>query len=90
VRAAVHTGDRGDGGVPIEFAEGETVTGAPNGIRASVGGEGSSHACWSEARWSGMEEIEGEEGPAASRAASGEWLDTWRGGGIWGLGSSAR
>jgi hypothetical protein len=39
VRAAVHTGD---GGALIEFAEGETVTGAPNGIRASTGGGGSS------------------------------------------------
>jgi hypothetical protein len=75
VWAAVH------GGTPIDFTEGETVTGAPNSIWVSVGGGGSSWARWSEARWLGVEEIEGEEGgPAASRAASGEWLITWRGG----------
>jgi hypothetical protein len=81
VRAVVLTGDGGDGGAPINFAEGKTVMGAPNSLRASAGGGGSSQARWSEARRSGMEEIEGEEGggPVASRAASGERLGTWRG-----------
>jgi hypothetical protein len=62
VRAAVLTGDGGDGGVLIEFTEGETVVGAPNGLRVSTGGGGSSWARWSEARRSSVEEIEGEEG----------------------------
>jgi hypothetical protein len=62
MRAAVLTEDGGDGGALIEFAEGETVMGAQNGIRVSAGGGGSSWARWSEARWSGMEEIEWEEG----------------------------
>jgi hypothetical protein len=72
VRAAVLTEDGGDSGAPIDFAEGETVAGAPNGRRVSTGGGGSSWAHWSEARRSGVEEIKGEEGgPEASRAASG-------------------
>jgi hypothetical protein len=67
VRAAVLTRDGGDGGAPIDFVEGETVAGAPNGLRVSTGGGGSSRARWSEARWSSVEEIEGEEGgPTAS------------------------
>jgi hypothetical protein len=72
VRAAVLTRDGGDGGAPIKFTEGEMVVGAPNGLRATTGGGGSPWACWSEARWPGVEEIEGEEGgPTDSRAASG-------------------
>jgi hypothetical protein len=62
MRAAVLTGDEGDGGTPIEFTDGETVTGAPNGLRVLAGGGGSSRAHWSEARRSGVDEIEGEEG----------------------------
>jgi hypothetical protein len=42
VQAAVLTGDGGDDGAPINFAEGEMVAGAPNGLRASTGGGGSS------------------------------------------------
>jgi hypothetical protein len=75
VRAVVLTGDGGDGGAPINFAEGKTVMGAPNSLRASAGGGGSSQARWSEARRSGMEEIEGEEGgvrwPLERQVASG-------------------
>jgi hypothetical protein len=76
VRAAVLTGDGGDGGAPIEFAEGKTVAGAPTGPEASTGGGGSSWTRWSEVGQLGVDEIEGEEGggPAASRAASGERL----------------
>jgi hypothetical protein len=68
VRAAVLTRDGGDGGAPIDFAEGETVAGAPNGLRVSTGGGGgSSQVHWSGARRSSVEEIEGEEGgPMAS------------------------
>jgi hypothetical protein len=78
VRASVLTGD---GGAPIDFAEGETVTGAPNSLRASTGGGGSSLARWSEARRSGVEEIEGEEGGSGD-LSRGERLGTWRGGRI--------
>jgi hypothetical protein len=73
VRAAVLTGDGGDGGAPINFAEGKTVMGAPNSLRASAGGGGSSQARWSEARRSGMEEIEGEEGGGSGGLSSGKW-----------------
>jgi hypothetical protein len=67
VRAAVLTEGRGDGGAPIKFADGGMVSGAPNGLRVSAGGGGSSRARWSEARRSSVEEIEGEEGgPTAS------------------------
>jgi hypothetical protein len=72
VRAAVLTEDGGDSGAPIDFTEGETVAGAPNGRRVSAGGGGSSWAHWSEARRSGVEEIKGEEGvrrPLERRAA---------------------
>jgi hypothetical protein len=62
MRATVLTGDRGDGGAPIEFTEGETVAGAPNGLWALVGGGGSSRACWSEVMRSGMDELKGGEG----------------------------
>jgi hypothetical protein len=37
VRAAVLTEDEGDGGALIEFVEGETVVGAPNGLRMLEG-----------------------------------------------------
>jgi hypothetical protein len=67
VRAAVLTGDGGDGGALIEFAKGETIAEAPNGLRASAGGGGSSRARWSEARRSGVEEIKGEEGGGVVR-----------------------
>jgi hypothetical protein len=62
MRAAVLTEDEGDGGALIEFVEGETVAGAPNGLRMLEGGGRSSRVGWSEARRSGVEEIEGEEG----------------------------
>jgi hypothetical protein len=72
VRAAVLTGDGGDGGALIEFAKGETIAEAPNGLRASAGGGGSSWARWSEARRSGVEEIKGEEGGWFGGLSSGK------------------
>jgi hypothetical protein len=72
MRATVLTGDRGDGGASIEFTEGETVAGAPNGLWALVGGGGSSRACWSEAMWSGMDELKGGEGGGFGGLSSGK------------------
>jgi hypothetical protein len=60
--AVVLTEDEADGGALIEFVEGGTVTGAPNSLRMLDGGGRSSRVGWSEARRSGVEEIEGEEG----------------------------
>jgi hypothetical protein len=88
VRAAVLTGDRGDGGALIKFIDGGDSLGCSERPKGIDRRRGSSRARWSEAKRSSMEENrrEGGRGLAASQAASGERLGTWRGAKDWGPG----
>jgi hypothetical protein len=87
VRAAVLTGDRGDGGAPIKFAKGGTVVGALNSIRASTGGGGAHGRVGVRRGGRAWKKSKGRRGGlVASRAVGGEWLSMWRGGKDWGPG----
>jgi hypothetical protein len=78
--AAALTGDRGDGGTPIEFFKGGTVYGAQSGLRVSAEGGGTLERAGGRRGGRAWKKIEGEEGGlAASQAVGGKWLGTWRG-----------
>jgi hypothetical protein len=74
---AVLIGDKGDSGAPFDFIEGGgTTSGAQSSLKASAEGGGSSRACWSGARRSGVKKKSKgrREGPAASQAVGDERL----------------
>jgi hypothetical protein len=62
VQVAGLTGDRGGCGAPIKFTEGGDGLGCSEWPKGVDRRRGELTACWSGARRSGVEEIEGEEG----------------------------
>jgi hypothetical protein len=69
--AAALTGDRGDGGMPIEFFKGGTVYGAQSGLRVSAEGGGTLERAGGRRGGHAWKKIEGEEGGSSGLSSCG-------------------